>query len=987
MIIPPRAPSEGVASAEKLWLALLDTLDPVALRTLYATSRRLARCGTRAEVYAAMISCVQILVEGGVAIFAPGHHPGTLQLAASQQTADTTPSEISVPSQWLAMLYEHGAVVRSDSWVGAASPLALLAEQMGYGRVVMALPLVGTTRHYGLLTLAPLASRLSPGQEAALVSLAGDGAQAFDRLDRLEEAVWRDGEPGGSSRALAAVNAVTDIGLLYSNLIDQMLGAILAQILSALGLASGAILLYNEQSENLELAMVQAGADAGERGGELITLWQPTLLDVSAAQARNAANHGQIMLTPADDATPLAAALRASGLSQLISVPLLAGGWLTGVLQVTTSPATPIDHYQTQVLHILARQTAVAIENARLFAQTRNDQERTSAVVDATNDAILMLDERRRVMIINRRARFFFGISERELQEKGFDQLGALFTRIFEDAPRFQAWLRQLLRSATERAVEEFRITRPEARLLQCFSAPVMDVHDRYLGRILVFRDITREREVERMKSDFVLNVSHELRTPLTSIQGALQLVLGPPRGVRAGGDNGLSQRARDLLTISLNNTERLIRLINDILDIAKIEQGRIQMRREILEVEALCRSAAAEMSAFANNRGIAIEIEVPSRVPKILADGDRSAQILVNLLSNAIKFSSPGQRVLLSARHDGAAVCFGVRDWGRGIAREDQERLFQKFQQIDSSATRDVGGTGLGLAISKALVEEQGGRIWLDSAPGKGSVFSFTLPVAAGSVPAGDGPGAYRLALLAGLGALGDDVRAGLARAGWETQDLPAADAAAIAAVAQSRPFELLLLALPADAAAARVLIDSLAADEATRDVPLLAVGDLGGQERAGVTLIAPDLGAAQLVERAQAVAATRQPHVLVVDDDPHVRPVLVRLLRRHGLRVTNVGDGLSALATIEQIRPDVVLLDVKMPGIDGTEVLRRIKENPAMAMTRVIILTANDLGDSLQAQVLSLGADGYLEKPITYERLISAVTSVIVSGENAHE
>ncbi len=654
------------------------------------------------------------------------------------------------------------------------------------------------------------------------------------------------------------------------------------------------------------------------------------------------------------------------------------------MLQVVAAAEPRVDDQQVQILHILARQTAVAIENARLFAQTRNDQERTSAVVDATNDAILMLDERRRVMIINRRARFFFGLSERELQEKDLDQLGALFHRIFEDSLRFQGWLRQLLRSATERAVEEFRIIRPEPRLLQCFSAPVMDIHDRYLGRILVFRDITREREVERMKSDFVSNVSHELRTPLTSIQGAIQLILGPPRGGHPGMTDGLPQRARDLLTISLNNTERLIRLINDLLDIAKIEQGRIQLRREPLAPEDLCRSAAAEMSAFANNRGIAIEVDLPPRMPKILADGDRSAQILVNLISNAIKFSAAGQRVLLSARHEGATICFTVRDWGRGIAREDQGRLFQKFQQIDSSATRDVGGTGLGLAISKALVEEQGGRIWLDSVPGKGSTFSFTLP----AIPEANQPadlGAPRtLALLAGLGPARAAVQAGLSQAGWETNEI--ADPAMIMASAQAAPPDILIVDLPADEAAAAALLDAIAADEVTHMTLVLAVGAGGGRERPGMILLPPEASGAEIVEAAISAMAGRQPHILVVDDDPHVRPVLVRLLQRHGLRVTNVGDGFTALAAIERVRPDVVLLDVKMPGIDGTEVLRRIKENPATAATRVIILTANDLGDSLQAQVMRLGADGYLEKPITYERLISAVTAAVLSDEGLY-
>jgi signal transduction histidine kinase/CheY-like chemotaxis protein len=984
MIIPPRVLPEQMASADAGWQVLLDALEPDALRTLYSGSRQLARCQEHADVYHTLVNAAHALVGGAVALFAPGNYSGGLRLVAGHQLPYTTPTDISMSPQVLAMLYECGAPVRSDSWSGAQNPLALLAARMAQDEVVVVLPLMGATKHHGLIALVPQSLPLTRSQEIALVALVGDGVQALDRINRAEEG-RQAATAGDSSRVLAAVNAVTDIGLLYSNLIEQMLNAILGQILNALSLAGGAILLYNEQTEALDLAVALAGPKAGDHSADLIALWQPPLLARIVAEARDAANHGQVAAVGVDGDTLIAAALRSTGAMQLISVPLLAGGWLTGVLQVITTRDAPISDYQAQILHILARQTAVAIENARLFAQTRNDQERTSAVVDATNDAILMFDERRRVKIINRRARFFFGISERELQEKDLDQLGALFNRIFEDAPIFQGWLRQLLRSATERVVTEFRIMRPETRLLQCFSAPVMDVHDRYLGRILVFRDVTREREVERMKSDFVSNVSHELRTPLTSIQGALQLVLGPARGGRSGMADGLSQRARDLLTISLNNTERLIRLINDLLDIAKIEQGRIQLRRESLVTEELCRSAAAEMSAFANNRGITIDTEIQPRMPKILADGDRSVQILVNLLSNAIKFSSSGQRVLLSARHEGSMVCFAVRDWGRGIAREDQERLFQKFLQIDSSPTRDVGGTGLGLAISKALVEEQGGRIWLESTPGKGSTFSFSLPVAPGSDTSDTQAGTGLLAMIAGLGPLGADVQAGLVQAGWQVRE--ADDPAAILDLAQATPTDLIVAVLPAEAVAASDLLDSLVGAEATRAIPLLALGDADGRARPGVNLLPSGASAAQIVAGALAAAANRQLHVLVVDDDPHVRPVLVRLLQRHGLRVTNVGDGLAALAAIDRVHPDVVLLDVKMPGIDGTEVLRRIKENPATATTRVIILTANDLGESLQAQVLRLGADGYLEKPITYERLISAVTSSTMPDEGAHE
>jgi PAS domain S-box-containing protein len=676
-------------------------------------------------------------------------------------------------------------------------------------------------------------------------------------------------------------------------------------------------------------------------------------------------------------------ALRTLGVAELVSVPLLAGGWLTGVLQVAAAPGAQIGDGQLQVLRILARQMAVAIENARIFAQSRADQERTRAVVDATNDAILMLDEHRRPMIVNRRARFFFGLTERDLLGKSCEHLGRAFDRIFEDGRRFNDWLGQLLRSQSERAVEEFSILSPEPRLLQCFAAPVMDVHDRYLGRILVFRDITREREVERMKNDFVSIVSHELRTPLTSIQGALQLVLGKPGGAPSGMGAGLPQRGRDLLSISLANTERLIRLINDILDIAKIEQGRIQLRREVLTAEDLSRSATAAMSAFANDRGIALEVQLPPWLPQVLADRDRSLQILINLISNGIKFSPAGQRVSVSASRDGSMICFSVRDWGRGIALEHQARIFQKFQQLDSSTTRDAGGTGLGLAISKALVEEQGGRMWLESEPGQGSTFSFTLPTAPGVESGEGGAGRPRALVAESDTALRGALCIALAEMGWEP--LPASTAPALLALAGSGEAGMVLMGLPLNEADDE-LLPRLRAMPGTAEALLLLLSDTPPADLPRRSATLPRASTpAEVAAYAERLRVERRPLVLVVDDDPHVRPVLVRLLQRYGLRVVNASDGYSALATVERQRPDVMLLDIKMPGLDGFEVLRRLKGDPTTAGIPVIILTANDLSETTRAQGLALGARAYLEKPIAYERLISTINGVLRAGETS--
>jgi PAS domain S-box-containing protein len=944
--------------------------DGEQLHALYDAVRRLARAERKAEIFGAVLDGARATTGcTAAAIYLPERSGIEQLLVLNAQAGAPWEAPPRIGGLWLTSLGRNTPTPVPNA-LDLAAPLHATAQLI---------TLAGAGAPHGVLACVWGEKSARPQAWAeALADLAEDAGYALDRLQGRQAAA-QPGEGTDARMLLTAMTALTDIGLLYGNLMDRLLSAIQSQILALLPLSGVAIYLYNDLSEQLELAEWGRG-EATLYGPDPAALWEGQHRDECLALAQSVAQGGAPAVTTAleqgeeNKASGLRGELRRLGAGNLVCVPLLAGGWLIGVLQAAAAPGREVSPAEVEVLRLLAGQAAVAIENARLFAQSRADQERSRAVVDATNDAILMLDEHRRPMIVNRRARFFFGLTERDLVGKSFEQLGNLFGRIFEDGQGFNGWLSQMLRSQSERAVAEFHILSPEPRLLQCYSAPVTDLQDRYLGRLLVFRDITREREVERMKSDFVSIVSHELRTPLTSIQGALQLVLGHPESGKPGMADSLPPRGRELLTISRSNTERLIRLINDILDIAKIEQGRIDLRREQVEPGELCRLAAAEMSALANGRGISVELQIKPWLPKVLADRDRSVQVLVNLLSNAIKFSRPGQRVLVSARHDGGMVSFTVQDWGRGIAQEDQAGLFQKFQQIDSSPTRDVGGTGLGLAISKALVEEQGGRMWLASEPGKGSSFSFTLPVAPGVADAG--PQRPRVVIAEAAEPLRATLSAALAAQGWEPHEATSVEG--LLAVAQAVEPALVVLGLPASAE------DSELLQRLSAGAPLLLLSDRPPAEIPPAAVVVPR-STSPVVVAAQAsrMRSEAQTHILVVDDDPYVRPVLVRLLQRNGLRVSSASEGYAALAAVEADRPDVILLDIKMPGLDGFEVLRRLKARPETAQIPVIVLTANDLSDTTRAQGIELGARAYLEKPIAYERLLSTIYAAIGPSE----
>ena len=590
--------------------------------------------------------------------------------------------------------------------------------------------------------------------------------------------------------------------------------------------------------------------------------------------------------------------------------------------------------------------------------------------------------------MINRRAKYFFGLAERDVIGRSPAQLRAMFQLIFEDSATFDAWLAPLMISVDERAVLELKVLRAEPRLLQCFTAPVLGSQDRLLGRMLVFRDITREREVEQMKTDFVSIVSHELRTPLTSIRGALQLVLGRAAGaVGTAGpthDAPLSPRTRELLDISLKNSERLIRLINDILDISKIEQGSIQLRRVALDPADLCRAAAQEVSVFAEGRNITIDIRAKPGLAPISADRDRALQVLANLLSNAIKFSEPGQLIELTARQEGGAVAFAVRDFGRGIASEDHQRIFNKFHQIDSSLTRDVGGTGLGLAICKALVEEHGGQIWIESILGKGATFAFTLPLATSNAPVmalRPTSGQPTVLVVDDSAPMRELLRGMIEQAGYVVAEADGgASALQLARLLQPQLITLDVMLPDLDGFD---VIQVLRNDPLTRDLPVLFVSATSERDRAlalgGSAFITKPFTSDELISQIRVLLAPRQRRVLVVDDDYHVRPTLARLLQRGGFQVSEAADGRTGLELIERHPPDLVLLDIRMPDIDGYEVLRRLKLNPLHQHIPVVILTASDLGKSAQQRALALGAVRYLEKPIASGDLLAEIERIL--------
>ena len=256
---------------------------------------------------------------------------------------------------------------------------------------------------------------------------------------------------------------------------------------------------------------------------------------------------------------------------------------------------------------------------------------------------------------------------------------------------------------------------------VEYISTPIV-VDDEIAGAVIAFRDITIRLEVERMKDEFVSVVSHELRTPLTSIRGSLGLLAGTMADT-------LPDKGKRMLTIAVDNTERLTRLINDILDLERMSSGKMTMSRRPCDTADLVSQAIDAMRAMAEKAQVTLSGSVPA--VRLSADPDRVIQVLTNLLSNAIKFSEPETSVCVETQLLPGYIRFQVKDEGRGIPTNKLRSIFGQFQQVDASDSRKESGTGLGLAICHTIVDQHDGEIWAESVDGEGSTFFFTLPVA----------------------------------------------------------------------------------------------------------------------------------------------------------------------------------------------------------------------------------------------------------------
>jgi len=695
----------------------------------------------------------------------------------------------------------------------------------------------------------------------------------------------------------------------------------------------------------------------------------------------------------------------------VVAAPLsLGGGDILGVIVLGHPEAGHFTTDHLQLVTAAAAQIAMSVNNSDLYefitdqadqlgAALQAQQEEAAknrAVLESIADGVLVLDHNGRVLLVNPAAEELLGFAGMALEGEHFrHMLGLGETQIHRDlAQALYSELRQQLDSGEEVAPSPASGVRLQAgaKVLAVTMSPLIVSPGGTPGLVAALRDISREAEVERLKNEFISTVSHELRTPMTSIKGYTDLLF-------LGMAGGLTDEQRSFLKIIKSNADRLTALVNDILDISRIETGRMRLTITSLDVGQIISQAVTSFLGQYREKGLNLLWRERGGLPEVRGDSARVAQVLSNLLANAWQYTPPGGTVTVSLHELDGFLQTDVSDTGIGISPDDLGRIFDRFYRADHPVVQEAEGTGLGLSIVKMFVEMLGGEIWVESKPGEGSTFSFTLPLTSTEVPE-SAPDLLRTELSTGVArrqkilVVEDDrdlallLRRQLESEGFQVL-LAGTGEDALWLAKETQP-HLITLDIMLPDVDGFVVLEQLKSSPMTSAIPVVIVSVLAETEK-GFALGAVDYVVKPFMEQElldvvrgalSSVDASRPQKLVVADDDWDALQQMERALTLQGYEVWTATDGLQALDWVQKVRPDLVLLDVDMPMMDGYEVVRHIKKNAEMRKTPVILTTDRSV-DKEREKVRVLGVDitKYLTKPLSIEVLIREIKKAIAA------
>jgi len=738
--------------------------------------------------------------------------------------------------------------------------------------------------------------------------------------------------------------------------LSKVLHGVLERAVSLLGVAGGELATWDPERRDLEIvASHNMGTNAvGTR-----------MAPGEGAMGRVAETGEPLVIPRYQEWASRSAKYTQSVVQTVMAAPLLIGSRLVGVIAaVHSDPEREFGDEDLRLLELFGPQAAIAIENARLFTESRRQKQYFEELVRNSPVAVVTLDTSHDVVACNPAFERLFGYARDEITGRNLDDL------ITTEDTRVEAmgYTRQALARNPVKIISQRR--RKDGRVLdvEVLGVPVL-IDGEPQGLMALYHDITellQAREAaesaNRAKSQFLANMSHELRTPLNAIIGYSEML------AEELAEDGNEVHVPDLEKIG-SAGKHLLALINEILDLSKIEAGRMELYIEEFDLDAAVDEVVTTIQPVAvkNGNELRLQRRGRGRLGVMRADVVKVKQILLNLLSNACKFTENGTVTLEigPVPGDTGFLAFAVRDTGIGMTPEQLGRLFEAFSQADVSTTRRFGGTGLGLVISRRFARMMGGEVVVDSVPGEGSVFTVTLPLRV-SVPT---PGAEEDAPESADGAADGDGRSGtvlvidddpavrtlmsrfLGREGFRVLEAPDGEAG-LRIAREARP-DVITLDVIMPGMDGWSVLAALKADAEVGDIPVLMVTieddrKLGYALGASEYLTKPvDRGRLSALLHRYGTARSAGP-VLLVEDDEAARTVLRRALDREGWQVVEAPNGRVALERFTERRPGLVLLDLMMPEMDGFEFLEALRERGEVGEVPVIVITAKELTEA---------------------------------------
>lgn len=679
----------------------------------------------------------------------------------------------------------------------------------------------------------------------------------------------------------------------------------------------------------------------------------------------------------------------------VLAVPIMAADEAAGVIFLHAEELAAFDISDQRLVEAAAVQVGHALNNAELYRLIReqaervgvmlraqqNEGARSQAILEGIADGVLVADATGKIILFNVAAERILSLGRTQAVGRFLsDVLGLYGAKVRGWLEQVEVWRAQPANyQSGEFLSERLEIGR---QVVSMHLSPVISPSREFLGVVSAFRDITAEVEADRAKSEFVSTVSHELRTPMTSVKGYVDLLL-------MGATGTLNEMQMQFLNVIRTNADRLTSLVNDLLDMSRIEGGKVELNCRPVDMGELISQVVLTLTPKIKEKGLRIHTAVPPLLPMVWGDPDRVVQILTNLVGNAYKYTPVGGEVTVQAYVKEEMLHVAVVDTGIGLSPEDQSRIFSRFYRVDDPLVLEAGGTGLGLAITASLVQMHGGRIFVESEPGEGSIFTTTFPLAEGesTAPVGQPPAGFGVNLGATILVVEDDPEvAELLRLTLEHeghQVLLANTGEKALHLARTEQPDLISLDIRLPDLDGFEVLQLLKRNPDTAAIPVVIVSVVFDQDR-GLRLGAVDyfskpLDEPRLLTVINGVLASKGT-VLVVDDDRDTLNLLRTALRAQGLQVRTATRGERALRVAQENPPALIMLDLKLPGMDGYQVLKALKQHPATANIPVVVMTGfADPADGVPPEIEALGALRFVTKPFSMEELGAEISRLV--------